>query len=66
MIIVSPRIVKVNYFFTDFTIFSEESDMFYQKLVALCAKNNISVSKMCKDIGLVPSTSALPFCKGII
>ena len=32
--------------------------MFYQKLVALCAKNNISVSKMCKDIGLVPSASA--------
>jgi len=40
--------------------------MFYQKLVALCAKNNISVSKMCKDIGLVPSASALSFCKGII
>lgn len=32
--------------------------MFYQKLVALCAKNDISVSKMCKDIGLVPSASA--------
>lgn len=29
--------------------------MFYEKLQSLCAKNGISVTKMCQEIGLATS-----------
>lgn len=35
----------------------KEIPMFYQKLLSLCAKKGVSVSKVCKEIGLATSAA---------